>query len=718
MTGRTASALRMSLFFKREGHTEFKDTLYKLIDDDDESRFFEYIRFHLTNTSRAYYKLIFFYGLGSSSVDQSLWIKLINSKRFSWMKSCVQNFYMHDLQPIMTCLSHNVPISTLNYAIEQKNVEAVECMLELQTSKNSKKIELPNLCHPMIKCMNNWNVGIAELLTRFGIDVNYANKTGNSALHIACKNSNLEAVEFLLEKRANVNARNCKGKTPLHIAVDARNEQIVKKLLAHGSLLKKDNFNHTPLFYAVLNDNKKTERPPVYGHRLSKRNLIDTTQTASIAKELSQRADLIISDVVSTLSINLVPLHDSDRYCDVIRCSMAAHVKHGIKPIMHSQAVRYPEARTVAQVVRIYDSPILQVLYSSVVWTSMHRTSINNNTMRSRLLLYITILLNSSSLEQCYLRHIKALLSFAFQCFIRPFPPQTNQSTNAYLTRILHQAWKEFTCLILLTQHSQMPIKQPYLEQLEGYLNTNIMPIFRTIEHRDQVIESLSLPLELVCIPIHLFLYLFWQTAHQPSEYYYFTCKRIKEYIDYFYPYYLSKHDMLTAIIPITCYDWHKLELNKPLRDFAGFDLGNFSMIENNNFDVKITDIIDFLLDMQIDTNFRSPITGDSSLHIAANEVMANELLHLLDVGTYPLTLDSTGNTFYQSIHDKKSFMEDEKSMILSHPSIEGLAPPKLETLCALAIARNPELCRHAIFDLFPNSRFSKLINLHLPFPI
>ena len=707
--------IRLKITNQRNRPKNTKDQLYKLIDDAKMDDFFETMTsWYFSN--RRHYKLVFFYGIGPPTEDQSVWIKLIKSNRISWMKDLVASNLMYDLKPIMVCLSNNTPISSLNYAIEHKNPKAVKCMLDLQSRYCDGKIENTPFCPPLIKCVKNWDIDVAKILIEYEFGVNQTTKTGNTGLHFASEKNNLIAVEFLIEQGADVNVQNHKGKCPLHLAVNAELKPIAKKLMDAGAVLLKDKLNHTPLFYAVLIDNKRSEPNPINElNRYNRRKQMLTQVSINLSKDLCQNTDLIISDVVSMLSMNLVPLHDSERYCRSMRHSMLVHTKHGIKPILNSQFVKYPEARNISQAEKVDENPILQVLYSSVVWTSSHRTSINSTTMRSRLLLYLTILLNSSSLEQCYRRHLRTLITLAFQCFLQPFSSVTKSSSgDEYLNRTLRQAWKEFTCLIMITQHFEMPIKQVYLEQLETYLNTNIKPLFKIIERMEDT-ESLFISLQLVCIPIHLFLYLWWQTTHSPSDHYFKNFIRIKNYIDYFYPYYLIHHDILTAIVSITCYDSHKLHLNATLHKEVGHELGNFAMIENNSFDVKITDMINFLVDLQIDMNFRSPTTGNSGLHVAAKEVLSNELLHLLDVGTYPLTLDKIGNTFYQYAHENpNSFQENERKMILSHPSIEGLAPPKLETLCALTITKNTDLCQYAL-DSLPNTRYSKLIYLHLP---
>ena len=64
-----------------------------------------------------------------------------------------------------------------------------------------------------------------------GVDLNVANNQGYTALHMAVRGGQKNAVALLLEKGANVNAE-CKGKTPLEFA--GKNEEIAALLREKG----------------------------------------------------------------------------------------------------------------------------------------------------------------------------------------------------------------------------------------------------------------------------------------------------------------------------------------------------------------------------------------------------------------------------------------------------------------------------------------------------
>jgi ankyrin repeat protein len=76
------------------------------------------------------------------------------------------------------------------------------------------------------------------------ININFQNKTGNSALHIAVKNKNMDLLELLLKNRnINVDIQDDNEKTPLEEALflfDTKfDEDIIIKLLDSGANINK-----------------------------------------------------------------------------------------------------------------------------------------------------------------------------------------------------------------------------------------------------------------------------------------------------------------------------------------------------------------------------------------------------------------------------------------------------------------------------------------------
>lgn len=72
---------------------------------------------------------------------------------------------------------------------------------------------------------------VRSLLEKEDINVNITDNFGDSALHYAAANNQLEILNLLIEKGANVNIQNNTGATPLHKAAGRNNRKIIETLL-------------------------------------------------------------------------------------------------------------------------------------------------------------------------------------------------------------------------------------------------------------------------------------------------------------------------------------------------------------------------------------------------------------------------------------------------------------------------------------------------------
>jgi ankyrin repeat protein len=162
--------------------------------------------------------------------------------------------YQNNSEFIHFCLTHSCTIllsSIVNDSIATKN------MIE----ENSWNF----IEHTILNCYFEESGTLRYLIDTFGashrfikgnkgFDVNYTNKEGLTALHLAVKHKKRYAVKLLIEKGASVNFVTVGNQTPLHLAVSNRDTEITKLLIQNGaSINAATSLNQTPLYLAIEN---------------------------------------------------------------------------------------------------------------------------------------------------------------------------------------------------------------------------------------------------------------------------------------------------------------------------------------------------------------------------------------------------------------------------------------------------------------------------------
>ncbi len=93
-------------------------------------------------------------------------------------------------------------------------------------------------------------VEIAQLLVRYGADVNGYDWTNNTPLCEMVQRDRYDIAEFLIAQGANVNGRKGHNLTPLFLT---KNVKMARLLLQNGASVSiKNNSRQTPLFHAIL----------------------------------------------------------------------------------------------------------------------------------------------------------------------------------------------------------------------------------------------------------------------------------------------------------------------------------------------------------------------------------------------------------------------------------------------------------------------------------
>ena len=130
---------------------------------------------------------------------------------------------------------------------------------------------------------------VSKIMSTEDVDLNGRNENGDSALHIAVKNSLSEIADILLRRGANVNVTDTQGYTPLHQAVLFSDIGFVTKLLDFGADINAEGFDgYTPLHCAM-----KVKQRPVIKLLLSREAELDS---AAFTGETTLHAASLISD--------------------------------------------------------------------------------------------------------------------------------------------------------------------------------------------------------------------------------------------------------------------------------------------------------------------------------------------------------------------------------------------------------------------------------------
>jgi ankyrin repeat protein len=111
--------------------------------------------------------------------------------------------------------------------------------------------------------VRNLDINLAKILIQEGVDINAINEDGDTpltefALRSSDSNSqqSFELLSFLIEHGANINYRNNEGYSSLHHAVERDNLDVVRFLLNHGANINiLNNMGDTPLHLATFDCN-------------------------------------------------------------------------------------------------------------------------------------------------------------------------------------------------------------------------------------------------------------------------------------------------------------------------------------------------------------------------------------------------------------------------------------------------------------------------------
>lgn len=103
----------------------------------------------------------------------------------------------------------------------------------------------------------SWEIKCMDKLLENGLDIDYVDKNGYTALHMAVIGKKEAVIIHLLRKGANPNARDPDGATPLHYAIQVGSLHMVKLLIKYNvDVNAADDDGWTPLHIAIQSRNR------------------------------------------------------------------------------------------------------------------------------------------------------------------------------------------------------------------------------------------------------------------------------------------------------------------------------------------------------------------------------------------------------------------------------------------------------------------------------
>ncbi|WP_047246016.1 ankyrin repeat domain-containing protein [Maribacter thermophilus] len=154
--------------------------------------------------------------------------------------------------------------SALAMAVDKNKVEVIDFLLEKGADINTTDKKGNNLAFYLLGNYNAKNPEIFEsklnLLQKHGLDLTKTQNNGNTLLHLAAKENNLELLKRLEEFDIDINKKNNDGNTVLHIAaMTSKNDDILRYLIKIGADKNiKTDFEES--VYDLANENEQLKK--------------------------------------------------------------------------------------------------------------------------------------------------------------------------------------------------------------------------------------------------------------------------------------------------------------------------------------------------------------------------------------------------------------------------------------------------------------------------
>ncbi len=206
--------------------------------------------------------------------------------------------------------------STVNRPMQYGDSDHIKSIIRKDSTKINEKNEDGNTSLHI--AVHEGNIDIAQYLVSQGADINVKDNLGQTPLQIAIDEGNVELAKYLISKGADVDVQNLFSKaTPLHSAVDKGSFEIAKLLVLQGANINaKNSDQESPLYIAVKRGRLEVAKFLVsQGAELNTRNRRGKylLHEAASLGDLEQVKFLISKGVIINAKDknDLCPLHDA-----------------------------------------------------------------------------------------------------------------------------------------------------------------------------------------------------------------------------------------------------------------------------------------------------------------------------------------------------------------------------------------------------------------------
>ncbi len=109
---------------------------------------------------------------------------------------------------------NEMKLSPLSYAASNNNLEVVKFLIAFGAKVDDETDAIP----PLFSAVAHDNLAIAEILLKNGANPNQKDSLGNTTLHVAAENTNLDLLKLLIDFGGDVNAVNNYNWSVMHSA--------------------------------------------------------------------------------------------------------------------------------------------------------------------------------------------------------------------------------------------------------------------------------------------------------------------------------------------------------------------------------------------------------------------------------------------------------------------------------------------------------------------